>query len=260
MQNIEITIDQQGVALLALNRPEVLNALNVPLLEELCQALRELATDEKLGALVLTGRGRGFCAGADLSGLGQAVAPGDSIGQIVSAQMQSHFNPAMELLYHFPRPTVCAINGIAAGGGAAIALCADIVMASPDAAFKFVQVQQLGIVADLGANWLLPRIVGRSRALGACLLGDSLKAAKLQEWGLVWECVDADQLLPRALEVGSRLASVPAATVLATRQIIDTASENSFPAALEQERLAQRELCDLPVFSESVARFLSKQM
>ena len=257
MQNIEITIDQQGVALLSLNRPEVLNALNVPLLEDLCQALRELATDENIKALVVTGRGRGFCAGADLSAVGQGAAPGDSIGQMVSAQMQSHFNPAMELLYHFPRPTICAINGIAAGGGAAIALCADIVLASRNALLKFVQVQALGIVADLGANWLLPRIAGRSRALGACLLGDSLKAAQLQEWGLVWECVDAEQLLPRALEVGSRLAAVPAATVLATRQIIDAAGNSSFTAALEQERLAQRELCDLPVFSESVARFLS---
>ena len=258
MQNIEITIDQQGVALLTLNRPEVLNALNVPLLDDLCQALRQLATDEKLKALVVTGRGRGFCAGADLSAVGQGAAPGDSIGQMVSAQMQSHFNPAMELLYHFPRPTICAINGIAAGGGAAIALCADIVLASRDASLKFVQVQALGIVADLGANWLLPRIAGRSRALGACLLGDSLKAAQLQEWGLVWECVDADQLLPRALEVGSRLAAVPAATVLATRQIIDAAGKSTFTAALEQERLAQRELCDLPVFSESVARFMSQ--
>ena len=258
MQNIEITIDQQGVALLTLNRPEVLNALNVPLLDDLCQALRQLATDEKLKALVVTGRGRGFCAGADLSAVGQGAAPGDSIGQMVSAQMQSHFNPAMELLYHFPRPTICAINGIAAGGGAAIALCADIVLASRDASLKFVQVQALGIVADLGANWLLPRIAGRSRALGACLLGDSLKAPQLQEWGLVWECVDADQLLLRALEVGSRLAAVPAATVLATRQIIDAAGKSSFTAALEQERLAQRELCDLPVFSESVARFMSQ--
>jgi 2-(1,2-epoxy-1,2-dihydrophenyl)acetyl-CoA isomerase len=90
------------------------------------------------------------------------------------------------------------------------------------------------------------------------LLGDSLKAAQLQEWGLVWECVDADQLLSRAMEVGSRLAAVPAATVLATRQIIDAAGKSSFTAALEQERLAQRELCDLPVFSESVARFMSQ--
>jgi len=258
MRNIEVTTDQQGVALLALNRPEVLNVLNAPLLEELCQALRELATDEKVRALVLTGRGRGFCAGADLSAVGQGAVPGDSIGQLVSALMQSHFNPAMELLYHFPRPTLCAVNGIAAGGGAAIALCADVVLASRDAALKFVQVQQLGIVADLGANWLLPRIAGRSRALGACLLGDSLKAAQLQEWGLVWECVDADQLLPRVLQLGARLADVPAETVLATRQMVDSASENSFSAVLEQERLAQRQLCDLPVFSESVARFLSK--
>lgn len=259
MQNIEIDIDRQGVALLALNRPEVLNALSLPLLEELCQALRTLAEDEKVRALVLTGRGRGFCAGADLSTVGQGGPAGETVGQTVSARMQSHYNPAMELLYHFPRPTVCAINGIAAGGGAAIALCADIVLASRKASLKVVQVQALGIVADLGANWLLQRIAGRSRAMGACLLGGSLKPEQLLEWGLVWECVDPDQLLSRALEIGGQLAAVPAAAVLATRQLVDAAGDTSFSEALEQERQAQRELCDQPVFAESAARFLSKQ-
>ena len=259
MENIQLDIDRAGVALLTLHRPDVLNVLNVPLIEEVSAVLEELAVDERVKALVITGSGRGFCAGADLGSVGQGGASGDSIGEMVASIMQSHFNPMMERLYHFPRPVVCAVNGIAAGGGAAIALCGDIVLASSDAGLKFVQVQQLGIVADLGANWLLPRIVGRARALGACLLGDTLKAGQLQEWGLVWECLEPAELLPRAGEIALRLGQVPSETVFATRTLVDAAAQQSFTTVLERERLAQRELCDLPVFSESVARFLSKK-
>ncbi|NCF17156.1 MAG: enoyl-CoA hydratase [Haliea sp.] len=258
MENIQLDVDDQGTALLTLNRPDVLNVLNAALIEEVSAVLGELAADERVRALVLTGSGRGFCAGADLGSIGQGGASGESIGEMVASLMQSHFNPMMEHLYHFPRPVVCAVNGIAAGGGAALALCGDIVLASQDAGLKFVQVQQLGIVADLGANWLLPRIAGRARALGACLLGDTLKAAQLQEWGLVWECLEPTDLLPRAKEIALRLGQVPSETVVATRTLVDAATQQPFPAVLERERLAQGELCDLPVFSESVARFFSK--
>ena len=140
---------------------------------------------------------------------------------------------------------------------AALALCADIVVASREAGLKFVQVQQLGIVADLGANWLLPRVVGRARAMAACLLGDTINAAQLLEWGLVVECVEADALLPRSMALGARLGGLPARTVLTTRRLIDDASHESYARILERERLAQQELCDLPIFAESVDKFLS---
>jgi 2-(1,2-epoxy-1,2-dihydrophenyl)acetyl-CoA isomerase len=172
--------------------------------------------------------------------------------------MGSHFNPLMECLYRFPKPTLCAVNGIAAGGGAALALCADIVIATHAAKLAFVQVPQLGIVADLGANWLLPRIAGRSRAMAACLLGEPIDAARLLEWGLVWECVEADALLPRVMSLGAQLGRLPPQTVLATRRLIDEAHASSYAQILERERLAQRELCDLPVFMASVEQFLSE--
>jgi 2-(1,2-epoxy-1,2-dihydrophenyl)acetyl-CoA isomerase len=162
----------------------------------------------------------------------------------------------MELLYGFPRPVVSAINGIAAGGGAGIALCADIVLAAHSAALKVVQVPQLGIAADLGANWLLARIVGRSRALGACLTGTTIRSEQLLAWGLTWECIEDQRLLERSQEIASQLARVPAATVIATRNLVDRAPASSFDSNLEEERLYQAQLCNAPFFTDSVSRFL----
>jgi 2-(1,2-epoxy-1,2-dihydrophenyl)acetyl-CoA isomerase len=261
MEHIVVTVDDDGIALLELDRPDALNALNPPLIQEITAALEQLAADPEVRALVLTGRGRAFCAGADLgAGVLAGEQPGDvSIGERVADVMQRELNPMMELLYAFPRPVITAVNGIAAGGGAGLALCADLVLASEEAAVKVVQAQQLGIVADLGANWLLQRISGRARAMGACLLADTIPAATLRDWGMVWECTPADELLPRAREYAKRLAAVPAATVLATRTLVDEATQRTYPQSLEDERLYQRELCDAPVFMESVQRFLGKR-
>ena len=261
MEHIVVTVDDEGIALLELDRPNALNALNAALIGEVKEALAQLAADPQVRVLLLTGRGRAFCAGADLGANAlSGDRPGDpSIGERVAASMQRDFNPMMDMLYNFPHPVVSAINGIAAGGGAGLALCADLVLASEEAAVKVVQAQQLGIVADLGANWLLQRISGRARAMGACLLADTIPAATLRDWGMVWECTPADELIPRAREYGRRLAAVPAATVLATRKLVDEATQRSYPQSLEDERLCQQELCDAPVFVESVQRFLAKR-
>lgn len=258
MGNIQVTIDERGIAVLELNRPDVLNVLNAPLLTEMFDALGDLGSNDEVRALIVTGRGRGFCAGADLGGAAGTGDSAASLGEHISEMMLRQFNPVMQLLYEFPRPVISAINGIAAGGGAAIALCADIVVASHSAALKVVQVPYLGIVADLGANWLLPRIAGRSRALGACLLGDTLDASRLHEWGLVWECVDDEQLMEKAWEYAGRLAQVPSEAVLATRQLVDSAPHKTFAEILEGERQYQRQLCDAPFFVDSVSRFLEK--
>ena len=256
MESLAVSIDAQGTALMELNRPEVLNVLNLSLLTEMQAALQDLGGNPDVRVLIITGRGRAFCAGADLSALADAARGGESLGAYVSGVMLQ-FNPVMQMLYDFPRPVISAINGIAAGGGAAMALCADIVLASQSAALKVVQVPQLGIVADLGANWLLPRIAGRSRALGACLLGDTLAASVLLEWGLVWECVEVEQLLSRARELAVRLAQVPAPAVLGTRQLVDSAPARTFAGILEEERQRQGELCDAPFFATAVHRFLA---
>jgi 2-(1,2-epoxy-1,2-dihydrophenyl)acetyl-CoA isomerase len=258
MEHIAITINEKGVALLELNRPQVLNALNQALLREMIEALQELGANPEVKVLIVTGRGKGFCAGADLTAVTEPPGAGIDMGKQVSDSMAATFNPMMELLYTFPRPVVSAINGIAAGGGAGIALCADIVLAANSSALKVVQVPQLGIAADLGANWLLSRIVGRSRALGACLTGITIVPEQLMAWGLAWECVDDQLLLARAQEIATQLARVPASTVIATRSLVDRAPASSFEASIEEERQHQEKLCNAPVFIDSVARFLQR--
>lgn len=256
MNTIELTVDEQGIALLALNRPQVLNVLNSELVGEVSSGLRSLRDNAQVRALVITGRGRGFCAGADLAAIGEEASTDQGLGKRIGASMRDEFNPMMEQIYQFPAPVISAINGIAAGGGAAIALCADIVLAADSAVLKVVQVPQLGIVADLGANWLLPRLGGRARAMGACLTGEALPASRLLEWGLVWESVADGQLLPRAIELARQLAGVPAEAVLATRRLIDQGWQSGFEQMLEDERQCQQQLCDQPFFSQRVTQFL----
>ena len=258
MDNIAVSVDASGIALLELNRPAALNALSIGMLQEMRTALGELARDEGVGALIITGKGRAFCAGADLSGDLQPSTGSASPGERVAATMAREFNPLMEMIYGFPRPVVTAINGIAAGGGAGLALCSDLAVAADTASLKVVQVQQLGIVADLGANWLLQRIAGRGRALAACLLSDTIPAATLVEWGAIWDCVPPAELLDTARGYARRLTGVPAATVLATRRLVDGSSAVAYGESIEDERRCQRELCDDPVFLESVRRFMAK--
>lgn len=254
MTAIECSVDSDGIGLLVLNRPEALNALNRDLLEEARAALAAWADDSAVRALLITGRGRAFCAGADLKSLDRmdaSVSPGESVARA----MQARFNPLMVELYNFPKPVVVAVNGIAAGGGVGLALCADLVLASEQAAFKVVQVQQLGIAADLGANWLLQRAVGRSRAMAMCLLGATVPADQLLAFGAVAEVLAPDELLPRATECALALAAVPADAILATRRLVDEAPARSFEESLEDERGIQRELCDAPHFMAMVRAF-----
>jgi 2-(1,2-epoxy-1,2-dihydrophenyl)acetyl-CoA isomerase len=167
---IELQISD-GVALLRLNRPEVLNSLNDPLIREIRSALAAVSADSKARALVLTGAGRGFCAGADLSG-GKGT-PGLSVGETVAQRMEELFNPLVRDLYHLDKPTVAAVNGIAAGGGVGLALTTDIVLAARSARFKLVFVPKLGIIPDCAATFHLQRLIGRARALGVSMLGES---------------------------------------------------------------------------------------
>ena len=213
MAAIECSVNSEGVGLLALNRPEALNALSRDLLDEALAALAAWADDSAVRALLVTGRGRAFCAGADLKSMDNmdtTVSPGEAVARA----MQARFNPLMTALYNFPKPVVAAVNGIAAGGGVGLALCADLVFASEQAAFKVVQPQQLGIAADLGANWLLQRAVGRSRAMAMCLLGATVPADQLLAWGAVAEVIPPDQLLQRATDCAQTLAAVPPEAIL----------------------------------------------
>lgn len=248
-----------GVATLTMNRPERLNALGFDLMDDTLAALTALARDPACKALVFTGAGKAFCAGADLTGFAEVHAQKrypDS-GVQVSEAMRERFNPLVAALFAFPKPVVSAINGIAAGGGAAMALAADMVLCGASGKLKFVQAQQLHIVADLGAHWLLQRLGGRVTALGATLLGETLDAARSQSLGLVWEVVADADLLSHAQATAARLAQVPADVVVATRALVDTAPQASFDASIETERLYQRDFCARPSFIAKIDGFLS---
>jgi len=184
-----------GVAELTLNRPQALNSINKTLIDETRVALGDLAADDAVRVVLLTGAGRGFCAGADLSGSGFANDAGRSVGEQTAYSMEVGYNPLAADLGAFPKPVVVAVNGVCAGGGVGLALAGDIVLAAKSAYFVQVFGPKLGLVPDVGVTWYTPRLVGRARARALALLGDRLPAAKAAEWGLIWEAVDDDSLM-----------------------------------------------------------------
>jgi 2-(1,2-epoxy-1,2-dihydrophenyl)acetyl-CoA isomerase len=258
---VEVSLEgATGVATLTMNRPARLNALGLDLLDAMIAALAALAKDPACKALVITGAGSAFCAGADLNTfaeLREQKRYRDS-GEQVSQTMRERFNPLMVALTTMPKPVVTAINGIAAGGGAGIALAADVVLCGASGTLKFVQAQQLGIVADLGAHWLLQRLGGRVTALGATLLGETLDAARSASLGLVWEVVPDTELLSRARATATKLARVPADVVVATRAIIDASTSVGFAELLEVERMYQRDFCSRAAFLANIETFLGQ--
>ncbi len=254
--HIELEINE-GVALLRLNRPQVLNSLSAALIADVRSALAAVSGDPAVRALVLTGAGRGFCTGADLAG-GES-RPGASIGENVAQSMEEHFNPLAHDLFHLNMPTVAAVNGIAAGGGVGIALATDLVFAARSASFKLVFVPQLGIVPDLGSSFYLQRVVGRARALGMSMLGESIPAEQAAEWGMIWRCVDDDQLMDEAMSAASRLAAGPPLAYPRLRSVLAAAEHNTLDQQLDLERDTQRILGDSEDFLEGVTAFLQKR-
>jgi 2-(1,2-epoxy-1,2-dihydrophenyl)acetyl-CoA isomerase len=260
MAAVLTAVDGEGIATFTLNRPEKYNALDEALFSEGLVALRELAARDDVRALIVTGAGKAFCAGADLQMFQEwhARAGGVDIGRVVSASMRSVTNPFTQAIAEFPKPVICAINGIAAGGGAGIALAGDIILAGRSAGIKVVQVNQLGIIGDLGVNWLIPRMAGRAAAMGALLLGETINAERAERLGLVWEVVEDAALMERAHAMARTLSKAPADTVLATRALVDLSVRQQFAEFLEAERAYQRDLTSRPEFIERVGAFLKR--
>lgn len=246
-----------GVLTITLNRPSALNSLNRALMEHFREALAAAAADASVRVLIITGAGRGFCAGADL--VEQADKPPVSRGQGISDGMTSHFNPLARDLAAFPKPTVAAVNGVAAGGGVGLALACDIVLAARSATFIQVFAPQLGLVPDMGCSWHLPRLVGAARARALALLGDKLPAEKAAEWGLIWEAVDEADLMPQATALAERLAAGPTLGLVRTREVLAAAFDNDLPAQLDLERRTQFELGNTEDFAEGVRAFVQKR-
>ncbi|HRD99067.1 MAG TPA: enoyl-CoA hydratase-related protein [Rubrivivax sp.] len=248
-----VVVSTQGaVRTLALNRPQALNALTVALHGELLPALQAAAADTAVRVVVLTGTGRGFCAGQDLAD--PAMVGGVDVGAVV----EKYYRPLANRLRSMPVPVIAAVNGVAAGAGASLALCCDLVIAARSA--SFIQAfSRIGLAPDCGGTWLLPRLVGRARALGLAMTGDKLPAEEAQRMGLIWQCVDDTALMETVGALAQRLAAMPCQALVQTRRLIDAAMPMAFDDALVQEAVVQRELGHAPDFAEGVAAFFAKR-
>jgi len=244
-----------GVATLTLNRPERLNSFTVAMHGELRAALDAVDADPAVRCLVLTGAGRGFCAGQDLAD--RAVAPGSDALDL-GASIEHYYKPMLLRLRRLRMPTVCAVNGVAAGAGANIPFACDLVFAAKSASF-IQSFSKLGLVPDCGGTWWLPRLVGPARAMGLTLLGDKLPAAQAEEWGLIWRAVEDDELMPTALAAARQLATGPTRGYVRTRAAVEASMQLSFEASLDLERDYQRELGRSADYREGVTAFMEKR-
>jgi 2-(1,2-epoxy-1,2-dihydrophenyl)acetyl-CoA isomerase len=244
-----------GVARLTLNRPERLNSFNIEMHAEVRAVLDEVKEDGSCRVLVLTGAGRGFCAGQDLGD--RAVAPGAAATDLGDS-IERRYKPLVLALRALPMPVIAAVNGVAAGAGANLALACDMVIAARSASF-IQSFSKLGLVPDSGGTWFLPRLVGPARAIGAAFLGDKLPAEQAADWGLIWRCV-ADEQFPAAVEeLAQRLAVAPTRALARIKEAIYTSGERSLAQQLDVERDYQRELGHSLDYAEGVAAFLEKR-
>ncbi len=245
---------ERGIARLTLNRPEKLNSFNTTMHGEVREALARVMS-EGARVLVLGGAGRAFCAGQDLTD--RAVAPGAAAVDLAES-IEQHFKPLVLALRRLPVPVVAAVNGVAAGAGANIALACDLVIAARSASF-IQSFCKLGLVPDSGGTWSLPRLIGSARAMGLALLGDRLSAEQAAQWGLIWRCVD-DAAFPEAIEaLATQLAAAPTRGLARTKQAIYESWERSLAAQLDIERDYQGELGRSADYAEGVAAFAAKR-
>ncbi|MDE2147145.1 MAG: 2-(1,2-epoxy-1,2-dihydrophenyl)acetyl-CoA isomerase [Burkholderiales bacterium] len=241
------------VRTITLNRPAALNSFTAEMHALLLPALDEAAADDSVRAVLITGAGRAFCAGQDLNDPGMAGSAVD-----VGAVIERHYRPLALRLRTMPVPVLAAVNGVAAGAGANFALCCDLVVASRSA--SFIQAfSKIGLVPDCGGTWLLPRLVGRARALGLAMTGDRLAAEEAARIGLIWQCLDDAGFMDGAMALARRLAAMPSRALAETRRALDSAAGMDFADALTLEADTQRALGRAGDFAEGVAAFLAKR-
>lgn len=245
-----------AVATLTLNRPDRLNAVNVRMLEELRDALAAIAApDSGVRCLLITGAGRGFCAGQDLAE--RAVSPGGDRPDLAQS-LEQRYNPLLRTIRGLEIPVVCAVNGVAAGSGANIALACDIVLAAQSA--SFIQAfSKIGLIPDCGGTWLLPRAAGMARATALAMLADKLPAERAAAWGMIWKCVPDDDLMGEARGLATHLARQPTKALAAIKRTLAAAWTNSFDEQLDLERDLQRACGRSDDYAEGVSAFLAKR-
>lgn len=261
MQFETLTFERQGgLAIVTLNRPQRLNAMNLDLLRDLKAAAAALESDTSIRAAVLTGAGRAFCSGADLMGADLVDDPSRGRGASIRARMVEHFNPMVRAWNDLRVPLIVAVNGIAAGAGASLALAGDIVLAARSATFLQVFAPKLGLIPDLGSTFHLPRLIGTARAKGLTLLGDPLDAETAAAWGLIWGCVDDDALEDESRSLALRLAAGPTEAFRRLKLLFNVEPPATLAEQLAAETEAQSALGDTADFGEGVQAFREKRV
>lgn len=244
-----------GIAVITLNRPDKLNSFTVAMHLELRDALERIKADDSVRVLLLTGAGRGFCAGQDLSD--RAVKPGEQTVDL-GKSIEQYYGPLVQSLRALPFPVICAVNGVAAGAGANIPLACDIVLAARSASFVEVFCK-LGLLPDTGGTYFLPRLLGTARAMGLAMLGNQLSAEQAEQWGLIWKCVDDDQLQREAHSMAQHFAQAPTLGLAHTKAAIYASPANTLTQQLQLERDSMRTLGNSNDYREGVAAFLEKR-
>ncbi|MDR5654176.1 2-(1,2-epoxy-1,2-dihydrophenyl)acetyl-CoA isomerase PaaG [Ruixingdingia sedimenti] len=244
-----------GVLTLTLNRPDKLNSFNDDMHRALRAGLERAHDDAGVRAVLLTGTGRGFCAGQDLGDRDPAKgAPPPDLGRT----LETFYNPNLRLIRSLEKPVVCAVNGVAAGAGANIALACDIVLAAKSA--KFIQAfAKIGLIPDAGGSWSLPRLVGEARAKALTLTAEPLPAEKAADWGLIWKAVEDADLMDQATALARSLAAGPTLGLGLTKRLIQAAATNSLDEQLDMERDCQQAAGRSADYAEGVAAFLEKR-
>ncbi|WHZ10518.1 MAG: Enoyl-CoA hydratase [Burkholderiaceae bacterium] len=249
--------EQGAVAVATLNRPQSLNSFTRQMHHDLWAALDRAEGNPAIRALVITGAGRGFCAGADLSEFDFTPGPGLAERANPGPIIEQAFNPTARRLVALRMPTVAAVNGVAAGAGASLAMCCDIAIAAPSA--SFIQAfSKIGLIPDAGGSGLLVERLGLARALALAMTGDKLPAAQAKDWGLIWDV--ADDCVAAATALSQRLAEMPTRALVATRTLLHGAGTRSFDAQLDAERDAQSALGRTHDYIEGVTAFLEKRV
>jgi 2-(1,2-epoxy-1,2-dihydrophenyl)acetyl-CoA isomerase len=253
-KTIEFEINE-GVATLTLNRPKSLNSFTMEMHGEVREAMTRVIDDAAIRCLVITGAGRGFCAGQDLGDRAVTTAGGvPDLGESV----EKNYNPLIRSIMNLPKPVICAVNGVAAGAGSSIALACDIVLAARSA--SFIQIFcKIGLVPDSGGSWNLPRTVGLARAKGLAMLGDRLPAETAQEWGLIWKCVDDDDLQDEAKKMARYFATQPTRALGRIKQLLNESGTHTLFEQTELEKVAMQELGQSEDYREGVAAFFEKR-
>src|SRR5437660_6948677 len=240
-----------SVGVLTLDEPETLNAMTPDLLGDLATAIGEINDDPRVRALILTGAGRGFCSGQNLKASG-------ALGEDLAAGVMRYYWPAFRSLRECRVPVVVAVNGVAAGGGFSLAMAGDMIVAARSA--SFIQVfSRIALVPDLGSTWLLPRLVGRQRALELMLFNEPLSAERAREWGLVRDVVDDDRLMETAVALAQRLAQGPTRALVATRMLLEESEHASYAAQFRREIEVQSEVRQSADALEGRAAFVEKR-